>query len=387
MENEKKKNEYTTGFASNGFNALPDFDSLSRAGEKKAVNPTPQNVPVSKPSVEEQEKKSEVQTVQSITPKPVEKVESAPKVKKKSKGFGILCALLIIAIIATTGFAGYNTLVYAFSSSEKGDEVEGYNAYSELSAKYKSTKYPSGIQDKFTNLYASNSELAGWLYIPGTNVNTPIVQNKSNDHYLRNNFFGTYTNYGQAYLSAECKKKSLSKNTIIFGHNMPSGTHFYDVNRYENLEWYKQHPIIKYSTLKQDYTFAIYTAFYATVDPADDDGYAFNYISANMSDSNFKGYIKQVDQRALYKTAVTLKSTDKIIILSTCNHTYDSMCGRKVNTRLVVIGRLLRNNESDTIDTSAAKENPDYRKPQVYYSKHGKTNPYAGTEKWVPSAK
>lgn len=386
MENENKKNEYSTSFSSNGFNSMPDFDSMSRGGERKTENFTPRNIPLNRPSFDEQIRQRELQMAQSATSVTPIEDKPIPKKKKKSKLFGFLCTLLIIAIIASTGFAGYNVLAYKFSSPEEDVEVEGYNAYSDLSANYKSKKYPGGMQEKFKNLYASNSEIAGWLYIPGTNINTPIVQNKSDDHYLRNNFFGSYTNYGQAYLGAACKKNTLSKNTVIYGHNMPAGTHFYDVNRYENIEWYKKHPIIKYSTLKEDYTFAIYTAFYATVNPADDDGYAFNYICPDMSNSNFKGYIKQVDERALYKTGVTLNSSDKVITLSTCNHTYDNLCGTRVNSRLVVVGRLLRSNESEEIDTSVAKDNPSYRKPQIYYSRRGKSNPYAGSEKWYPSA-
>lgn len=371
MAEEKNKNEYSTGFGADAFNSLPDFDSLSRVNVEKTEKPVETNTLQN----DENEVMSEPQE------KAVEKV-------KKNKGFKIICAVLIVAIVCTVGVSAFNVVNYFSTSySEKNTEEAGYNAYNEMNANYPSATYPKGIMNKFTKLYAANDEVAGWLYVPGTNINTPVLQNKSDDYYLRHDFFGEYTNYGQTYLASGCKKDGLSKNTVIYGHNMPSGTHFYDINRFEDIEWYKKHPVIKYSTLTGDYTFLIYTSFYATVTPSDDNNYAFNYIYPNMSDSNFEGFIKQVDERALYKTGVSLKRSDKVICVSTCNHTYDGMCGKKVDTRLVVIGRLLRGNESENVDTSKTKENPDYRKPQVYYSHVGKTNPYAKSAKWQPSSK
>ena len=94
------------------------------------------------------------------------------------------------------------------------------------------------------------------------------------------------------------------------------------------------------------------------------------------------GYIEQVKQRALYETGVSLEPTDKIITLSTCIYDY----GKNIDTRFVVVGRLLHEGESEEIDASLVKDNPDYRRPQVWYNSKGKTNPYKNTAKWQPSA-
>ena len=112
-----------------------------------------------------------------------------------------------------------------------------------------------------------------------------------------------------------------------------------------------------------------------------------NFIEPNMTDSNFAGFIEQVNQRALYTTGVDLKASDRIINLSTCNYTYTNYIGRKVDTRLVVIGRLLRSGESADVNTSKAKENSNYRRPQVWYDYKGTKNPYAGSRSWKPSTR
>ena len=50
-----------------------------------------------------------------------------------------------------------------------------------------------------------------------------------------------------------------------------------------------------------------------------------------------------------------------------------------------MVGRLLRDGESTEIDSSLVKDNPDYRRPQVWYTRNGKTNPYKDSARWQPS--
>lgn len=379
MAENKNKKKYSSGYGGNIFDSFPDFDSLESLPKKSA------NDSKTVPS----EVKSAVKAAKSPSSEsaPVSiKAEEPPK-KAKKNIFTLLCAILIVAIVSSTALAVFNVATGVSLSSNALDNGESENIYTKMVPKYNDVVYPAGIQQKLTRLYAQNKETVGWLYIPGTSINTPIVQHKDNDFYLTNNYYGSYTKYGCVYADYQCKKNTLSKNTVIYGHDMSCGTAFYDLNRYDDIEWYKKNPIIQYCTLNGNYTFLIYTAFLTTVDSKDDGGYMFNFIEPNMTDSNFAGFIEQVNQRALYTTGVDLKPSDRIINLSTCNYTYTNYIGKKVDTRLVVIGRLLRSGESADINTSKAKENSDYRRPQVWYDYKGISNPYASSRSWKPSTR
>ncbi len=369
----KNKNEYTPEFSNDAYSFYADLEF-----EETTSTETQPKEEVKK---ETQEAVKEV--VETAPPAP-----EKPK-EKKSPLFGILCAVLIVAIVACATLSVFsisnslNTLTEDETPSNSNDN--SFNIYTGMVAKYKATSYPTGITQSLIKAYAANNDVVGWLYIPGTNVNTPIVQSKDNNYYLRYNFYGSNTKYGTPYADYRCKKNTLSTNTVIYGHNMPSGTHFYDVHRYEDIEWYKQHPVINYTTLNGNYTFLVYTAFYTTGKVKFNGGYFFNYIYPNMGTSSMKGYIEQVDQRAIYKTGIDLKPTDRIITLSTCTHSLDAACGTDIDGRLVVVGRLIRAGESTEVDTSKAKANPNYRRPQIWYDKKGKTNPYAKSNTWQPS--
>lgn len=319
-----------------------------------------------------------------------QEIASEDTVKKSNAVFGVICAVMCLAILATSLFSVFNVTEFMKSTPEvpveQQTENRGFNIYTQMYPKYPATKYPANMASTFNKLYAANNDVVGWLYIPGTNVNTPVVQTKDNKRYLRNNFYGSNTNYGTTYADYRCNKgTNLSTNTVLFGHNMPSGTHFYDVHRYENIEWYKSHPTIEYNTLYGSYTFLVSNVFYSTGTKKYDGGYFFNYIYPNIGQSSMNGYIEQITQRSIYNTGIDVRPTDKVITLSTCTHSLDGACGMDIDGRLVVVGRLLRPGESADVDTSKAKNNSNYRRPQIWYDKKGKTNPYAKYVTWQPS--
>lgn len=371
MADDKKK-PYNPGYQGNSFDFFPDFDAL----EKSPVKPQPA----------EQANAAE----QDAVTLPAETAEDEKEnVAKKSKvsAFGIICAVLVIAIVAVSTLSVFNLNGHLNPDKGRAEVQDAENIYTAMAAKYETAKFPPNINTKLARLYAANDNVVGWIYIPGTNVNTPVLQTENNSYYLRNNFFGSYTTYGIAYADAKCKKNTLSKNTIIYSHNLFNGTHFYDVERYKDVEWYKQHPVIQYDTLYGSYTYLVYTAFYITAQSKKyNGGYFFNYIYPNMGNESFKGYIKQLNTRAIYNTGVGLNADDSIITLSTCTHDLDAPSGRDIDCRLVVVGRLLRDGESPEINTSGAKENKNYLRPLIWYKNQGKTPPAVDTT-WFPSSK
>ncbi len=255
------------------------------------------------------------------------------------------------------------------------------------------TSYPDGILEELKQAYSINNNLVGWLSIPGTEIDTAVLQSGDNSKYLKKDFYErsttntTSTNYGNIYLDYRCITDGISENTVIHGHTTGKGDGipkqaFRSLYDYRDKQTFIESPIIRYSTLYGEYTYKICAVFLSTTEPSADNGYFFNYIYPDMSDSNMVGYIEQVKQRTLYNTGVSLEPTDKIITLSTCIYDY----GKSVDTRLVVVGRLLHEGESESIDASLVADNPDYRRPQVWYNRNGKVNPYKNAEKWQPSA-
>lgn len=85
--------------------------------------------------------------------------------------------------------------------------------------------------------------------------------------------------------------------------------------------------------------------------------------------SVMKQYVNELDLRKFYTTGVDLTPQDKLLTISTCCYDFK-------NARLVVVARMQRENEPDTLDTSHAQVNPEPKYPQIWYDANGKRNPF-----------
>lgn len=253
-------------------------------------------------------------------------------------------------------------------------------------------EYLPDMLDQYKPLYAANSDTSGYLKVPGTSIDTVVVRSETDNgltgqyKYLKNDFYGEFTKYGNVFLDYRCGRFTLSKNTILYGHTTEDGQQvFYDLAKYENPEFFKKNPIIEYSTLYNHYKWKIFAVYATTVDAPDDNGYVFNYIYPDMSDESMAGYLAGVRERELYHTGVDVQPTDQILTLSTCSYIYDSAV-RKMTTRLVVVARLLHDGESEEIDPTLVSDHADYRRPQAWYTANGKSNPYKDSVAWTPQS-
>lgn len=72
-----------------------------------------------------------------------------------------------------------------------------------------------------------NPDVVGWITIPGTPVDYPIVQAPANDpqYYLTHDIYGKWNYMGCPYLDAQCSEAGLgeSPNAVVFGHNLGYG--------------------------------------------------------------------------------------------------------------------------------------------------------------------
>ncbi len=249
------------------------------------------------------------------------------------------------------------------------DENQYVEAWQEIFAQYPNVSFPEGMDLKYSYLYASNQDLVGWLKISNSSLDVQIVQAKDNDYYLNRDFYGKKSRYGNPYLDYKNDSKELDDNTIVYGHHMSDGLMFSQLDKYKTLEGYKESPMITFSTLYETYNFKVFAAFIATDSPATDGG--FNYMATDFnSDAKFTEFIDEVRLRSLINTDVSVQTDDKIITLVTCSHEFD-------NARLVVMGRMIRENESAEVNVSNATLNTAPKYPQAWYDKKNKENPYA----------
>ena len=208
---------------------------------------------------------------------------------------------------------------------------------------------PAGVLENLRLLYTRNSDTVGWLTIKNGNgvafIDFPVVQSFDNNYYLRRSFYGGYAHGGTVFLHFRCDPVDLSKNTVLFGHNLKDNSYFAQLLKYNSAAFYESAPIIEYSTLYKKYQFKIFAAFYSTT--------KFDYIRAVFpAVSIFTAVIDEARARSVLNTNVDVGGDDSIITLSTCAY----VTGVD-DARFVVMGRLLHDGES--VGGCRASANPD----------------------------
>ena len=84
----------------------------------------------------------------------------------------------------------------------------------------------------FAALLKSNPDCVGWIYVPNTNINYPVVRSSDNIDYVKKTFNGTENIAGCIF--SDCRIDSpFSQKTILYGHNMKNGTMFHDLFKIE----------------------------------------------------------------------------------------------------------------------------------------------------------
>ena len=179
-----------------------------------------------------------------------------------------------------------------------------------------------------------NADFSGWLSIPDTGIDYPVMHRpEDNNYYLTHDFEGNQDKTGLLVLDKRCAPLEYGSHLLIHGHHMKSGAMFGTLQEYKDEKYFWEHPGIEFSTTQGEYIFRIASVFVSSVSPQADGKDSFPYYNyIDISDrAAFLEYADGVAEAALYPTGEELTFGDKVMTLSTCDYT-------KPDGRLVIVG-------------------------------------------------
>lgn len=233
---------------------------------------------------------------------------------------------------------------------------------------------PLVVLENMEKLTAQNPDVAGWLTVANTNIDNVVLQTTDNEYYMDKDFNGNRNIAGQIFVDYRCVindyNNKQSDNIIVYGHNQADGTMFGTLKKYKikkqstgNFSFYKDNPTFKFSNLYEEYTYKIIAIFVIEVEPRHTrDGVIFDYHNyvKFTGERNFDKFKENILKRTAVNTGVDFDENDKFMTLSTCSNEFEP-------SRLVVIGRRVRDGESPEVDTSKAEINEDMLEPDYAF--------------------
>ncbi len=156
-----------------------------------------------------------------------------------------------------------------------------------------------------------NDRVLGWIRIPDTGVDYPLLRVKDNNEYLRRAWDGTANNAGCIFLECRNNVDFQDFNTLIYGHYMRNGGMFGALHRYQEQEYRDEHPYIYIATDRGVRRYEVFAAYEADVVS---DTYRLYFEDDNRKQSVLDEYLA----RSVITSEVVPTVEDHILTLSTC---------------------------------------------------------------------
>lgn len=179
------------------------------------------------------------------------------------------------------------------------------------------------MQHDFTALQAENPDCIGWISIPGTEVDFPIMQSQDKpEFYLDHDFSREYDIYGLPFLDARCSLDS--GNLLVYGHHMNDGSMFSCLHKYQDKEFWQAHQEVVFETPAGVESYRIAAVLRVKGSYKAGEWSVFRCLDVDNQAA------QEIAARRLYDTDVRIGPGDKLLTLVTCEYS-------QVNGRLAVI--------------------------------------------------
>lgn len=222
----------------------------------------------------------------------------------------------------------YDSILQEVSIPSSGQNRDGQ---AENSHTGNATDFP--VPDSLADLSALkeiNPYAIGWIRIPDTNIDYPVLQTDNNDDYLRRTITGESNKAGCIFVDYRSQEPFCSANTIVYGHNLLNGKMFSNLMKYEDQDWYREHTCILIQTSEEIQIYEVYSC-YRTADNSET--YTFGLETGTEA---YRDYLERSVKLSLYSTGIEPADTDQILTLSTCTNESEE-------ERFVVHARLCSN--------------------------------------------
>ena len=273
-----------------------------------------------------------------------------PRDRKGRKNSPVSRLLLVVALVSALIFAGTvfsalrNRIALKRMAAETARETTpiSTSAPAETTVPTQATVPPTTaatvpptepreVLPRLQEQYEKNPDLAGWLTVPGTRIDYPVMYSPDEpERYLHANFKVSYSFAGLPFLDAACNPES--GNRIIYAHNMLDGSMFRTLLKYQQKDFWQRNPVISFSTLYEEQEYEVVAAFYDKVYKKTDTNFKFYQFYDTSDQSRFDEAMAYYREHALYDTGVTAQCGDELITLVTCAYQTE-------NGRFVVVAR------------------------------------------------
>lgn len=256
--------------------------------------------------------------------------------KRKGKRPAVIALSVLLVVLIAVGVGGFAYVAWQQGEMDRAAQQQA-NTPEPATPEQVQPAQPedSRVQNpiNFAELKEQNPEVYAWIYVPGTDVNLPVVQSTTDDNfYLNHNIDGDYAVEGAIYSQSMNAADFSDPVTVLYGHNLVNGSMFSTLHYFENEDFFAQHDTMYIYTIGHILTYKVVSSYQY------DDRHilnSFDFSDPSVVRTYFDYVMAPNSLVENVRQGVTLQTTDKIVQLSTCTDTVNH-----TDTRYLVTGVL-----------------------------------------------
>lgn len=258
--------------------------------------------------------------------------EEKPVKKKKSPVYGILLGFFILvflvsAVMVVRYMVGsrraaqeYDELAGMLESVQNEQKEENNSSGDSSTGGSSQGQENSGILPEYAPFYEMNSDMVGWISIPDTVINYPVMQTPEQpNYYLKRSFYKKESDWGAIYAREECNVFAPSDNVVLYGHRMNDGSMFASLYNFASKAYWEDHQTFTFDTLYERHTYRVWAVFKTSAVVGQ--GLSYHTFNDAQNMAEFDQFVEDVREIDFYDTGIVPTYGDKLLTLSTCEYT------------------------------------------------------------------
>ena len=169
-----------------------------------------------------------------------------------------------------------------------------------------------------------NPDVIGWIRVPDTKLDYPLVQGEDNDYYLNHTFTGRASSVGTLLSLCRTDYAAPSQNIALYGHHLRTNNMFTPLLSYKQQSFWQEHDSIVLDSLYRRETYRVFAALNMNIQEWDPS------VADFPSGEAFMAFVQRAQALSFYDTGVEVNEEDEIVTLITCDRSYAGADGRMV---------------------------------------------------------
>lgn len=164
----------------------------------------------------------------------------------------------------------------------------------------------------FRALNKINADIEGWIYIPGTNIDYPVLIGKTDSEYLNKNFKGEENLLGAIFGFSDMSRDFTDGHICLFGHNTCSAQMFGELKKYKEKIFAENHQKLYVYTSKGVKEYRLFSVYECG---KRDETFQHKMQKGSME---FMGLFQRMLEKNVVKMDRSLSAGDKQIMTLSC---------------------------------------------------------------------